>query len=365
MQSEIPQLEVVTAIPDAEGEDFLAQLLFSQGWSIIHRALDSQSIIEFMQRRSLELRTVIVYTKDFPGFIDQVIPAMSSPTLTLISLDGVPFNSHELMTHIRGQLRAPMVQPETGSVISAPLVERVEARAPLLTPEVNVSNTSGIRRTNRPGAVKVKRRKVIAITGTTGAPGRTKFAKALADELSMDADVLLVDADIRSHGMAHRSNGISKYSVEVVGLDREDRPTRIPDGDETTVVDMGTLPGLAETVSDRRWHGSLTNNILENATQLIYVCKSTPASQGELAGFLREYPLMLNRVPVSYVCVLSGHSRELREWESKFISLTAGEVQYIVRDSQLEPIGSSAGFGKFKVAGPKRKEIAKIALSLT
>ena len=41
MRSEIPQIEVITAIADADFEDFVAQLLFSQGWSIIHRAFDA------------------------------------------------------------------------------------------------------------------------------------------------------------------------------------------------------------------------------------------------------------------------------------------------------------------------------------
>ena len=39
MRSEIPQLEVITAIADAETEDFVSQLLYSQGWSIIYRAI--------------------------------------------------------------------------------------------------------------------------------------------------------------------------------------------------------------------------------------------------------------------------------------------------------------------------------------
>jgi len=72
-RSEIPQLEVVTAIPDAESEDFVAQLLFSQGWSIIHRALDSQSLSDFMRERGAELRTVVVYQTSFSGFGEELL----------------------------------------------------------------------------------------------------------------------------------------------------------------------------------------------------------------------------------------------------------------------------------------------------
>lgn len=64
MRSEIPQLEVITAIGDAELEDYVAQLLFTQGWSIIYRAFDQDALNQYLNSRSSELRTVIVYTGD-------------------------------------------------------------------------------------------------------------------------------------------------------------------------------------------------------------------------------------------------------------------------------------------------------------
>jgi len=72
MRSEIPQLEVITAIHDSESEDFVSQLLFSQGWNIIYRAFDAASLTRFMHSRGSELRTVIIYMTDLPNF-DPVI----------------------------------------------------------------------------------------------------------------------------------------------------------------------------------------------------------------------------------------------------------------------------------------------------
>lgn len=60
MQSEIPQLQVVTAIGDAESEDYIAQLLFSQGWNIVYRAFDMAALLGFFEKRSKEMRTVLV-----------------------------------------------------------------------------------------------------------------------------------------------------------------------------------------------------------------------------------------------------------------------------------------------------------------
>ena len=344
-RSEIPQLEVVTAIPDAESEDFVAQLLFSQGWSIIYRAFDAQSLSEFMRQRGSELRTVIVYQGDFTGFDAEFLEEFASPTITFIGLDAIPFTSHEIMTAIRGKLRAPMLHSDANLIETSP---------PLST----------IKRINRDTLSSTRARKVIAITGSSGAPGRTRFATVLAQELSQQRPVLFIDADIRSHGLVGERTFVEKNQVEILPLDREKRPTQIPDGDETMVVDLGTLPGLAEAVTDRRWHGSLVNNILDKATHLIYLCKSTPASMAELTQFLREYPLLVKRLPVSYICVLTGHSRELREWESKFLTLTLGENRYIMREGQLEPSPASGFLGVLRLGNPKRREIAKIATAL-
>ena len=350
-RSEIPQLEVVTAIPDAECEDFLAQLLYSQGWSIIHRAFDARALHIFMKSRGIERRTVIIYQSELPQFDQQIITEFASPMITFISLDEISFTSHEIMSTIRSKLRAPMLQVE-----SEPLSNEVTLGAP---------NPQGIKRIHRPTRkANVPERKIIAVTGSGGAPGRTRFATALAEELSLKGPVLLIDADIKSSHLQNQRELMRKNKIELLPLDRDNRPTQIPDGDETTVVDLGTLPGLAEAVTDRRWHGSLINNVLDRATQLVYLSKSTPSSMAELAQFLREYPLLLKRLPVTYVCVLAGHSRELREWESKFIGLTAGENRHILRENPLEPTKQGDLFSSIRFGNSKRKEIGKIAISL-
>jgi hypothetical protein len=371
-RSEIPQLEVVTAIPDAESEDFLAQLLFSQGWSIIHRAFDMQSLLNFMEERGGELRTVIVYQSGLLGFSPDLLEQYLLPTITLIPLDGVSFNSHELMEAIRGKLRAPMLRTgSTAPTAPAALRERevdqeylasVGSTRQLLSADPVLPQS--IKRVNRPSNSRVRERRLIAITGSTGAPGRTRLATLLAEELSLDTSVILVDADIRSHGISLRKDISQKNRIETIPLDREERPTQIPEGDEVAIVDLGTLPGLAEAVTDRRWHGSLVNNILDRATHLIYVCKSTPTSALELAQFLREYPLLLKRIPVTYICILTGHSRELREWENKFLTLTMGESRFVLRESQLASQSSGGVLAALHLRSPSRREIAKIATSL-
>ena len=64
MRSEIPQIEVVTAISEADTEDYVAQLLFSQGWSIIYRAFDAQMLETFLDERAPEMRRSEEHTSE-------------------------------------------------------------------------------------------------------------------------------------------------------------------------------------------------------------------------------------------------------------------------------------------------------------
>jgi hypothetical protein len=292
------------------------------------------------------LRTVIVYQTDLPGFTPDLLSRYGAPTITLISLDTVSFSSHELMAVIRGKLRAPMLR----SIAVEPIDPFTSRDEPLAVTGVQEAPHS-IRRLNRPTTQRLRDRKLIAVTGSTGAPGRTRFAALLAEELSGEGSIALIDADIRSHGISVSRERAQGGRIARIPLDREERPTHIPEGEEVAVVDLGTLPGLAEAVTDRRWHGSLVNNILDRATL-------------ELTQFLREYPLLLKRIPVTYICILTGHSRELREWENKFLTLTLGENQYVLRENQLEPLSERGLLATLRIRNPRRKEIAKIATSL-
>lgn len=345
-------MEVITAIHDSESEDFVSQLLFSQGWNIIHRAFDASSLTRFMHGRGSELRTVIIYMTDLPDFDPSIFGQYATSTITFISLDGIELSSHIIMSQIRSQLRLPMVQ--TRENISSPILEEFH------TPYVQERAYRGSNQ-----KITIRSRQIIAVTGSSGAPGRTRFAILLAEELAIKNKVMLIDADMRSQGLSRQRELIRTSEIQTVPLSAADRPRTLPVGDQTTVVDLGTLPAISEAVSDRRWHGSLINHVLDSATHLVYLLKSTPPNIDELSMFLREFPVLAKKLPVTYICVLAGHSRELREWEGKFLTLTTGESRYILRESQLERDIEGSGLPFMKSGNSKRKEIAKIALSLS
>jgi hypothetical protein len=356
MRSEIPQLEVVTAIADADFEDFVAQLLFSQGWSIIYRAFDADAMQNFLAERS-GLRTVIIYKADLPGFTSSLIMDYEVDPFTFISLDGSEAAAHAVMQKIRTQLRLPMVQ-----------VGQVSQSA---------AHSTSVEQSRR-----VALPKVVTVTGSAGAPGRTRLALALGGELAAarGKGIGMIDADFRSRTLSRRlakssgeSSGKSsgKNQLSLLPLDSAEKPTRLPEltPDEMAIVDLGTLPSLGEAVHDRRWHGSLVASILEVTTHLLYVVRSTEESLDELALFLKEFPLLLRKIPITYICVLVGNSRELRESEARFLTLTTAENRFLIRENQLHTTPSARSIlGPLTSTGsakPGKGEIGKIAQSLS
>jgi len=335
MRSEIPQIEVVTAIGDADFEDYVAQLLFTQGWSIIYRAFDGEALLQYMTERSLELRTVIVYTTDLPGFAVSVMDELASQTVSAISLDEVAHTAHEIMQKIRSQLRLPMVH----------------SQSPAITPQISSPKMAETTRT------------VILVTGSSSGPGKTQLCLALAEELSTQKKVTLIDADFASTSL-ELSAASTRFSI--ISLHASEKPTSLPETDskEIIIVDVGVLPPLGEVVNDRRWLAQLHNSIFDCTTQLIYVSQSTKSSLMQLDQFKKEFPILMKKVSPTYINVAKGGSKEIRRAQNAFLQLVTGEKNYEIPEAALLP--KASGFvDSLLTSGAKgRKVIGSIATSL-
>jgi hypothetical protein len=333
VRSEIPQIEVITAISDADFEDFVAQLLYSQGWSIIYRAFDSQSLLQLLEERR-SLRTVIVYMADLPGFTSNALFAFEDSPFTFISLDGSEPAAHAIMQKIRSQLRLPLLQ-------------RSQSESALPIAQAKIAP------------------KIYTITGST--TGRLTLAIALGEELASKSgggrDVVMIDAEFRSQSLARKLAQGSKR-LRAIALDPSLKPRALPEliNEECAIIDIGRLPSLGEAVHDRRWHGNLISSILETTTHLLYILSSTEESLDELSQFLKEFPILLRKIPITYICILVGSSRELRQAEERFLTLTTAENRFLIRESQLS--GGSPLLGSLGGAKTSKSEIGKIAQSL-
>ena len=334
MRSEIPQLQVVTAISDADCEDYVSQLLFSQGWSIIYRAIDMSCLIEFLQGRDESLRTVVIFKSDLPDFSPDFLNTFGSSKVTLICIDDIETNSHKLMTHIRAQLRLPLI------------IEGGEESKDVV----------GITGTLNSSKAKIKRPCIITITGTVGAPGRSSVALNLANYLAIDSKVTIYDADIRAPSLEYfigRAENSSE-NLKLVNLASTEKLAKleIVEPTQISVVDLGSLPPLEEVVNDRRWQAGFINKTLEETTKLIYICKSNGLSLIRLEQFMSQFPVLLRKLPIIYILNQSGSSREDRALANRFKKMCDGETSFILPTNErintnlAQPAKRESGFGR-------------------
>ena len=296
MRSEIPQLEVITAIGDADVEDYVSQLLFSQGWNIVYRAFDMGALLDFFKNRPAELRTVLVFRKDLPDFKDSDLDEFINPSLTLISLDGVAMNAHQVMTHIRSQLRLPLIVNQN--------------------PKIDISN-------------KIEKADTFLITGTAGSPGRS----TLAVNLALECELPIYDFDFRGPAIKYL---IERSELEIPLRTLKDERPREFITNESAILDIGQLPPIGEMVNDRRWQAALLNSAFDSASKLIYVSKASGLSLLRLQKFIEDFPILLRKIPIIYVFNLAGNSREERALERTFLKMVSGENSIVIpNDSRI------------------------------
>jgi len=333
MKSEIPQLQVITAISDSDCEDFVSQLLFSQGWSIIYRAIDMAGLTEFLKARNGELRTFVIFKSDLPDFDANLLESVANSKVKNICIDEIEINSHKLMTYIRSQLRLPLI---ANSELSN-------------TGIANSVSTDSIRPT-------VQKPCVITITGTMGAPGRSSVALNLANYLATNSTVNLYDADIRAPALEYLIGRASKNheDLNLVNLVSQEKLTtsNIGVSSSINIVDLGPLPPLTEVVNDRRWQAGFINRTLEETTTLIYLCKSNGLSLIRLEQFMSQFPVLLRKLPIIYILNQSGNTREDRALANRFSKMCDGEISFVlpmnnrINTNLVEPAKRESGFGR-------------------
>jgi len=334
MLDEIPALEVITAIDDPEFEDYVAQLLYSQGWSIIQRELDGYSLVDTLIERE-GLRTVLVYTSTIAGFTSELLLHQESMGFTAISLDSVAgnLNPHLIMSAIRARVRSPQTTAATRPAIAKAL-ERT-----------------------------VNKRRVIPVVGSSGSPGRTIFAQAIAEELALSWPVTLIDADFRNRSLTRTFRQGASSSYEFASLDPAVRPSGLPEvGErEISIVDLGVLPPLHDVVNDRRWQAEFLTTVLEESSHLLYICKSNESSISELQEFVNASPPLLRSLPTTFICIAQGGTKNDRQALARFDSLLAGSRKEVIQQRLLQ---NSFAIPLLTTPSRSKKEIARIALSL-
>lgn len=357
---------VVTAIANTEFESFVAGTLFSQGWNVIFRALDIASLSTFIDADLVQSRNVVlIYSPDLPevsaesiatfaGKVRQVVGFSSGEPADqdYVGLFGIPHDAAELLNLVRGFVRAPLLR-----------------------------STSTV--TN-----KKRQARVIAIGSSSGSPGCTSLAINLAMELSvLGRDVVLVDADIRHPSIApllslhkldaeHSSRNIAPH-LNVSEFHRE----RVPelqmylddlfDKCDFAIVDLGSIQGISDSLTDRRWTSSMINWSCEQADDLWIVGKSDVLSIHRLESLVRDFSQLTIRAKLSIALNMNSRGRRGKIREGLFLAAAAPlrpqHVMTLPRDvrSITRAEEERATLLEIDDRSPLRKSIARLAVELS
>ena len=77
--SELEMPTVITAISSAETEGFIAGTLFAQGWSVVFRAIDWESLEHFIKtNQDMARGAILIFGSDLPGISKAKIESITS-----------------------------------------------------------------------------------------------------------------------------------------------------------------------------------------------------------------------------------------------------------------------------------------------
>lgn len=357
---------VVTAISNAELEGFVAGTLFSQGWSVIFRALEIASLNSFIEADLVQSRKVVlVYSPDLPGISPEYIGRLQgkvrqivgfSPNLEtdqdFLGILAIPHDASELLNLVRGFVRAPMLR---NKAVESP---------------------------------NQRQARVIAIGSTSGSVGCTSLAINLAMELSvLEQDCLLVDADVRHPSIApllslHKlgAEGTSRTIAPHLSVSEFSRERAPELGDyleglfsrsDFAIIDLGLITGISDSLTDRRWTSSMVHWSCERADDLWIVSKGDLLGIHRLQALVQDFSRITIRPKLSVILNMNSRGRKGKMMEELFADASAPlrpqSLFTLPRDSRAmaQAEDERATLVEVNDRSALRKGIAKIAVGLT
>ncbi|MCX6428781.1 MAG: P-loop NTPase [Actinobacteria bacterium] len=307
---------VITAIANSELEGFVASTLYSQGWSVVYRALDLESLENFLHSNAeLAQGALLLYSSDLSQISEESVNAITqlvkqvvgfssdqSPTLQLPGLFKPPVDTTELLGLIRGLLRAPMIR-------------------------------------NLP-APNSRRAQIISIGAGASGSGCTTIAINLAMELSaLGRKVLLLDADVKHPSIAvllglHKLDSgddwqliASNLSAGEITQERVSRMeiffSKATAEFDFIILDLGIIENIGDSLTDRRWSASVIHWSCDHADELWIVGRADVLGAYRFEKILREFSLVAIRAKVSVLLNMKAPGRKSTSSEDSFLAAIA------------------------------------------
>ena len=306
---------VITAISDAQFEGFVSGTLFAQGWSVVFRAIDTEALERFCSNNVEQAASsLLIYSPDLLGIthdvvkrlttsVKQVVGFSSKTNTEFADLHPNPATATDLVSIVRGFVRAPMLR-----------------------------QVSQMSRANR-------KAHVIAIGSAGSDTGCTTIALNLAMELSvLGKSTLLIDANFRAPSIAALiairnvqseagwrtiapQLAIAEITQQEAGTIDQlmESATQIFDN---IVIDLGSISGLSNRLTDRRWTSTMTTWSCDQGDELMVIAR--PDLLGihrleQVCGLLEKTSI---RAALSFTLNMRSQGKKGGDEEAQFLAIT-------------------------------------------
>lgn len=330
--SELEMPTVITAIASSETEGFIAGTLFAQGWSVVFRAIDWESLERYINANQEAAHgALLLLASDLPGVSKAKVDSMGAKirqiigfsigqnqNSDLIELYEVPKSATDLVSLVRGFVRAPMVRG-------------------LNTPQRAARKAS-----------------VIAVGSAGSYTGCTTLAINLAMELSiLEKSTLLIEGNYRAPSIAaylamRNINSDAPWKTIAPGLslaeiDQEHAGTidefmdRAAAEFEFIFIDLGSISGLSNRLTDRRWTSTMTTWCCDQADELLIVSRADQIGAHRLAQVIELLQNTSVRAKISFVMNMKSPGKRGESEEAKFLNSTTALKPIRIRSIAKDP----------------------------
>lgn len=356
---------IITAIANPQSESFIAGTLFAQGWSIIFRAIDFESLENYINGNSDSAHSaILIFAPDLSGINSERLNALASKVKQLVGFSDMPSKESAL-----GELH--LLPTTTTDLIS---LVRGFIRTPLL-------------RQSTYTLPRARRARVLAIGSAGSNTGCTTLAINISMELSvLEKSTLLIDANFRAPSIAtllairnvHSDVGwrtiapllsIAEITQEqAVSIDS--LMSQATQTFDQIIIDLGSISGLSNRLTDRRWTSTMTTWACDEGDELMVVARP------DLLGLhrLEQVGLLIEKTSIrsarSFTLNMRSSGRKGADEVGKFMSMTSQHqplnVRVIARDSRAVTAAQDQKATLIEVneRSGLRKSIAKIASEL-
>ena len=266
-------LNYVTAIVDSELEAQVAQLLFSHGNNIIFRALNLNSLSEFLSNQSSGYQ--IVHCGDFATdtAINNLKAKFAEIKFTQVKSN---FDPATLLANLSQSMRQPLL--------------RKQERLPNLISILGSFGSPGVSTVTNQIAARIPSSTILHAAGNTLRP-RLNINNGGTELLVEDLDFTI--------------SSIGKY-----------------------LLDAGATKALTGSISDRRFSGQLLNWALNSSAKLIYVLKPDENGIAAMSHFQSDYKNLIAPPPVIYILNQQRFNTKARLINTQYLSLVSGQSNF-------------------------------------